>query len=71
MTICIFEHFQWRWALNERLARGYENQQQVLAGHGLLEMFLLRLGSRVSVEVRAGKLHVNQALERSNVRLLT
>jgi hypothetical protein len=23
MVVCIFEHVQWRWALNDRLALGY------------------------------------------------
>ena len=23
MIVCIFEHVQWRWALNDRLDRGY------------------------------------------------
>ena len=23
MTVCIFGHVQWRWALNDRLAHGY------------------------------------------------
>ena len=26
MIVCIFEHVQWRWALHDRLARGYSRR---------------------------------------------
>ena len=29
MTVCIFQHVQWRWALNDRLAPGYLRRQLV------------------------------------------
>jgi hypothetical protein len=32
MIVCIFEHVQWRWALNERLAHGYSCRCAAQAG---------------------------------------
>ena len=29
MIVCIFEHVQWRWALNDRLALGYRRRRHV------------------------------------------
>ena len=28
MIVCIFEHVQWRWALNDRPALGYADQHE-------------------------------------------
>jgi hypothetical protein len=29
MVVCIFEHVQWRWALNDSLALGYARRSAV------------------------------------------
>jgi hypothetical protein len=65
MIVCIFEHFQWRWALNDRLTHGYfgrvrcfvtlvESQAQGLVRDDIREWNpALRVGAELQDEIPA------------------